>query len=638
MPVQTTYPGVYIEERPSGAHAIVGVSTSTTAFVGAAAKGPVDTPVRIFSFADYLRSFGPPLDDARPMGHAVQHYFNNGGSQAIVVRAVASDADTAFVVLDNGAGTPVDVLRLEAKGKGAWANSAAGIGVDVAASRTGTANDADLFNLTITYRTLDPVSNAPIVSAQETYLNLSMSPASPRYALNVVSASQIVVPSLPAALTSSVAGTSVGASAITTPLPVKATNHGMRISVDFGPAVDLVLFPTETADANHTAAEVVTAINNALTGAGLDATATQTAGVLTITSDTGAINSAVTVSPAPTGDITKDLKLGRAWGGAEVSGSAALRPKTATEGLAGGDDGGAVTANDIVPPSTTGIHALGSLIFPRFNLMCLPGLSSLDDAQIGSAMAYCKAERAFLIVDSPVGGWSTIPPNLGSLPAIGEHAAIYYPRLQATQALPGGASKTLDLPACGAVAGVMARTDASRGVWKAPAGRDAGLVGISALTRPTDDNLSGQLNPKGINVLRAFPGAGIVVWGARTLKGDDTASSEYKYVPVRRTTDYIASSLYLGTQFAVFEPNDPDLWAQLRFAVGNFMRGLFRQGAFQQSQQRTESDSFFVICDETVNPQSEIDLGRVNVVVGFAPLKPAEFVVITITQITQLED
>jgi len=102
-------------------------------------------------------------------------------------------------------------------------------------------------------------------------------------------------------------------------------------------------------------------------------------------------------------------------------------------------------------------------------------------------------------------------------------------------------------------------------------------------------------------------------------------------------TDYIAASLYLGTQFAVFEPNGPDLWAQLRLAVGSFMRGLFRQGAFQQSTARAESDSFFVLCDETTNPQTEIDLGRVNVVVGFAPLKPAEFVVVTIRQISQLE-
>jgi uncharacterized protein len=184
----------------------------------------------------------------------------------------------------------------------------------------------------------------------------------------------------------------------------------------------------------------------------------------------------------------------------------------------------------------------------------------------------------------------------------------------------------------------MARVDATSGIWKAPAGREAGIVGVSALTAVTDDNVSGQLNPKGIDVLREFPGAGIVVWGARTLKGDDTASSEFKYIPVRRLTDFIGSSLYLGTQFAVFQPNDPDLHAQLRLAVGSFMRGLFRQGAFQESAQRAEKDSFFVVCDETVNPQSEIDLGRVNVVVGFAPLKPAEFVVITITQISQLEE
>ena len=184
----------------------------------------------------------------------------------------------------------------------------------------------------------------------------------------------------------------------------------------------------------------------------------------------------------------------------------------------------------------------------------------------------------------------------------------------------------------------MARIDAARGIWKAPAGREAGIAGVSALTADTDDNLSGQLNPQGINVLRAFPAAGIVVWGARTLKGDDTQSSEFKYIPVRRLTDYLASSLYLGTQFAVFEPNDVDLHAQLRLAVGTFMRGLFRQGAFQQSESRSESDSYFVNCDAEVNPQSEIDLGRVHVVVGFAPLKPAEFVVITITQISQLEE
>ncbi len=641
MPAQTTYPGVYIEERPSGAHAIVGVSTSTTAFVGAAARGPVDAPVRIFNLSDYVRAFGPPLDEARPMGHAVQHYFNNGGSQALVVRVVGAGAAAASATLTvDGLPAGTKVLALTARGQGTWANAGGGVGMEASASRTGTANDSDLFNLTVRYRTLDPASNAPVISAEETYLNLSMSPKSPRNVLTVVGGSQLVVPSHPVALGPAAAATSVGAGAVASPLSVKATNHVLRVSVDFGPAVDLVLFPTEVADTNHTAAQIVTAINTAMTAAGLLATATQAAGVLTITSSATSLDSSVTVTPAASGDISKDLRLGRAWGGVETSGSAGVRPATtpAPVGFSLGDDGDPVAADNIAPASGTGIHSLTSLMFPRFNLMCLPGVTSDDDAALGNAMAYCKGERAFLIVDSPAAGFASIPPNLGSLPAIGEHGAIYYPRLLASQPLPGGASQSLNLPACGAVAGVMARTDASRGVWKAPAGRDAGIVGVSALTEPTDDNLSGQLNPRGVNVLRGFPGAGNVVWGARTLKGDDTASSEFKYIPVRRTTDFIASSLYLGTQFAVFEPNDPDLWAQLRFAVGSFMRGLFRQGAFQQSSKRTESDSFFVVCDDTVNPQSEIDLGRVNVVVGFAPLKPAEFVVITITQITQLED
>jgi len=648
MPVQTNYPGVYIEERPSGVHTIVGVSTSVTAFVGAAATGPVDSPQRVFSFSDYVRLFGPPIDDTRPMGHAVQHFFANGGSQAIVVRVLGAGALAAAATLKETLPAGTDVLTLIANGKGAWANWNGSVGTYIAADRAGTANPDDLFSLVVTYKTLDPKSNAPVQSAQESFLNLSMSPKHPRYVLNVVAASQLVVPSLPGTLTSTVKGTSVGAAAVANPLTIKPTAKTLRISVDFGPAVDIVLFAADTTDVSKTPAQISTELSAALSNAGLAATSSQSGGKLTITSDNAGLDSAVVVTPAPSGDLSKDLTLGLAWGGAEASGSAALRPATtppastpppavSTQSLTGGSDGSPVGPNDVVPPSGSGIYSLNSLLFPRFNLLSLPDLTSDDDAQISNAIAYAKGERAFLIVDSPKGGFAAIPPSLGSLPALGEHGAIYYPRLQAVEALAGGATRTLNLPASGAVAGVMARIDASRGIWKAPAGREAGIVAVSSLTKSTDDNVSGLLNPKGVNVLRAFPGAGIVVWGARTLKGDDTASSEFKYIPVRRLTDYIASSLYLGTQFAVFEPNDPDLWGQLRLAVGTFMRGLFRQGAFQQSPKRTESDSFFVVCDETVNPQSEIDLGRVNVVVGFAPLKPAEFVVITITQISQLE-
>lgn len=648
MPVQTTYPGVYIEEIPSGVHTIVGVSTSVTAFVGAASRGQANTPVRVFSFSDYVRAFGPPLDDTNPMGHAVQHFFTNGGSEAVIVRVLGENAGAAFAELRETLPSGEVVLTLTANGMGAWANMTDSVGLQVEVDRDGAANPADSFNVVVRYLTLDPKTNTAVTSAIESHPNLSMSPKHPRYALNVLGGSQLVVARVPDGLSSTEKGSSAGAGPVDS-FTLKADARTLRVSIDFEPAVDLVLFPTETGELTKNRGEIVSGLTTALKNAGLDprAAALEPSSTLRIESKTAGMDSAVTVTPAP-GDVSEALGLGLAWGGTEVSGSAGKRPAaTPTDdpkGLTGGADGGQVQPSHIVPtPGTgdvSGIFALGSLLFPRFNLLCLPGVTSGDAVEVFNAISYCKDERAFLVVDSPLGGFPgfpTSPPTLGSLPVFGEHAALYYPRLKLVEALFGGTTRTLNLPACGAVAGVMARIDATRGIWKAPAGREAGIGGVSGLTADTSDDISGQLNPKGIDVLREFPGAGIVVWGARTLRGDDTLSSEFKYIPVRRLTDNIASSLYLGTQFAVMEPNDPDLHGQLRLAVGSFMRGLFRQGAFQQSESRSESDSYFVICDATNNPQSEIDLGRVNVTVGFAPLKPAEFVIIAITQISQLE-
>jgi phage tail sheath protein FI len=183
--------------------------------------------------------------------------------------------------------------------------------------------------------------------------------------------------------------------------------------------------------------------------------------------------------------------------------------------------------------------------------------------------------------------------------------------------------------ACGIITGVMARTDTNRGVWKAPAGLDASINGVRALQVNLNDAENGMLNPLGINCLRFFPASGRVVWGSRTLRGADQLADEYKYVPVRRLALYIEESLYRGTQWVVFEPNDEPLWAQIRLNVGAFMHGLFRQGAFQG---QTPKDAYFVKCDKETTIQNDIDLGIVNIVVGFAPLKPAEFVVIKIQQ------
>jgi phage tail sheath protein FI len=208
-----------------------------------------------------------------------------------------------------------------------------------------------------------------------------------------------------------------------------------------------------------------------------------------------------------------------------------------------------------------------------------------------------------------------------------KNAAIFFPRLR--QPNPLRDNQAEDFAPCGAVAGVIARTDANRGVWKAPAGLDANLNGAPQLSVLLTDAENGELNQLGINCLRAFALGGRVIWGARTLRGADQLADEYKYIPVRRTALYIEESLYRGLQWVVFEPNDEPLWAQIRLNVGAFMQNMFRQGAFQGT---TPRDAYFVKCDKETTTQSDINLGIVNIIVGFAPLKPAEFVIVRIQQ------
>jgi phage tail sheath protein FI len=239
-----------------------------------------------------------------------------------------------------------------------------------------------------------------------------------------------------------------------------------------------------------------------------------------------------------------------------------------------------------------------------------------------------------LIVDPPSGwtdiatavkGASDLQANVGTNSA---NAAIFFPRLVKLNPLRDG--QTDQYTPCGTVAGIFARTDTQRGVWKAPAGIDATLVGVPKLTVPLTDAENGELNPLGVNCLRAFPVIGRVVWGARTMRGADILADDYKYVPVRRFALFLEESLYRGTKWVVFEPNDEPLWAQIRLNIGAFMHDLFRQGAFQGT---TPAAAYFVKCDKETTTQTDINLGIVNIIVGFAPLKPAEFVFIKIQQI-----
>jgi Bacteriophage tail sheath protein len=289
---------------------------------------------------------------------------------------------------------------------------------------------------------------------------------------------------------------------------------------------------------------------------------------------------------------------------------------------AGGSDGSAPKSSDYADA-----YPIADREIDIFNLLVLPAADGVTREQLwGPASIFCLQRRAFLIMDAPV--WSSAAEGAANVDAlriglVKDHAALYYPRVTVNvDGLP------VQVGASGSIAGLMARTDTARGVWKAPAGTEADIRAIAGLERRFSDGENGLLNPKAVNTLRVFPTA-VVSWGARTMDGDDANPSDYKYVPIRRLALYLEESLYRGLRWVVFEPNDEPLWAQIRLNVGAFMHGLFVQGAFQGQK---SSDAYFVRCDSETTTQDDRNKGIVNVWVGFAPLKPAEFVVLYLQQ------
>lgn len=531
MPATLSYPGVYVEEIPSGVHTITGVATSITAFIGRALRGPADEPIIINSFADFERRFGGLWVDSM-LGYAVRDFYQNGGSQAVIVRVINGTlADlTATIALPTG-GSPSGTILLDANSPGAWGSN---LSVMVDYNTADPMNplapaDPELFNLTIT-ETVDGV-----IRSREPFLGVSMNPNSRRYLPRVLEqSSQLVV--------------------------VRKNASGNWNDVPQSrPQINL---PSGSPP-------VVLAYSASTVNDGADI------------------------------------------GTAQFEGS---------------------------PSAKTGIYALAKT--DLFNLLCIPPPVRGGDTAASvyqKAMKYCEDRRAMLIVDPPV-AWGASPVTavsnatggLGTLGLSGtsaRNAALYFPRVVETD--PQRENQLDTFAPSGIVAGIMARTDTQRGVWKAPAGLDAAINGIQALQVNLNDAENGQLNPLGINCLRSFPISGRVVWGARTLRGADQLADEYKYVPVRRTALFIEESLYRGTQWVVFEPNDEPLWAQIRLNVGAFMQNLFRQGAFQG---KTPREAYFVKCDKETTTQNDINLGIVNILVGFAPLKPAEFVIIKLQQ------
>jgi uncharacterized protein len=507
MSPEYSTPGVFIDETGSGARSIADVATSITAFVGRAWRGKFDMPFAISGYAEYAQQFGGAWDDA-PMAAAVQQYFDNGGTQALIVRVLSRDAAGATFTLGSG-------HQFHAANPGSWGNN-----LRLTITRDAGASDDDTrFDLAILDDTsLRQDSLARGGSGEREYFaNLSMDPASARYAPTfLASESQLL--------------------RVQEPMPAGAPS---------------------------------------------------------------------------TGEITVD-----------ASGM----------GSDGSDIGFAEVADPALEATRQGIYAL--LDADLFNLLCIPPFAP-DTADNGmptwcAASQLCQQRRAFLIVDAPR-DWdaTTARASVADYAELQrEHAAIYFPRLLLHDPLQ---TQPRSCAPCGAIAGVFARTDAQHGVWKAPAGTAANLLGVDGLAVTLTDADQDALNPRGINALRNFSNIGVVTWGTRTLAGDDQLASTWKYIPVRRMALFLEESLSRGTQWVVFEPNGEALWAQLRLEIGAFMQRYFQRGAFQGSK---PEQAWFVQCDASTTSMSDLEQGVVNIVVGFAPLKPAEFVVIRISQFT----
>ena len=303
----------------------------------------------------------------------------------------------------------------------------------------------------------------------------------------------------------------------------------------------------------------------------------------------------------------------------------------ALDGTTSGDDG------TVLGPGDPGFRVALTALFDvggqadrieLYNIVCVPGLT--DSATIQTLQQRARRRRAFLLVDSGEGDTvaGVVATLAGKTGADAPNSAFYFPWVLAPDPLQDGALRAF--PPSGFVAGILARTDAARGVWKAPAGSGASLTGATGLTVTMSDAENGQLNPRAVNCLRTLPVQGTVVWGARTLHGDDARGSEWKYISILRMALFLEESLFRGTRWVVSEPNDEPLWAQIRLQVGAFMQDLFRQGAFQGTSPR---QAYFVKCDAATTTRADIDRGIVNAVVGFAPLRPAEFVVLQIQQV-----
>lgn len=561
-------PGVYVEEFESGMRPMEGVSTSTAGFIGLAEKGKtVGTPEFVSSFADFTRKFGgylpeKPYGDYRYLAYSVEQFFANGGARAYIMRAVASDAAAASV--------KVGPLTISAKNPGRWGNE---IKVSVVTASKGKTNVTEVSGDDKTGKVYT-VANASAFAEGDT-VAIKVNGKVTGY--NKIA--QVIGNTITFA--TAVKEDLVDNTAVPKKLIVSAE---LNVEIAYKDSVEVY----EGVSFNAASASYITKV---LAKSEL---------VDVVAADTTAV-------AAPISYFTSE---------AEAEKAVVL--------LAGGSDG---TAKGITPDIFMGVDngpgkRTGLAAFKEINnvsIMAIPGVTE-PAVQLALVTHCTNTGASFAVLDVPR---ELTKPNdvLTHKEKIdSDYAALYHPWIQVYDSLN---KKPAYIPPSGAVAGIYARSDIERGVHKAPANEVVyNAIGLEVLYNKAEQDI---LNPAGVNLIRALPGQGIRVWGARTT----SSNSLWKYVNVRRLFIYLEESIKAETNWAVFEPNDEMLWSRVGRTIRAFLRDMWRNGALVGS---TEDQAFFVNIGRDTMSQNDILNGRLICEIGVAPSRPAEFVIFRITQ------
>lgn len=603
------HPGVYVEEIPSGSKPIEGVATSIAAFVGAANRGPVGEPTLIGKFDDYVKEFGQIASTNDDMGLAVQAYYLNGGGAAYICRLASGATSSSTVSLDANSNpntsAQAGVMTVTASSPGTWADD---LYVRIL-------NPVLLFDLEVG-------TNAGTFVVEESYYGLSLQSSRGDFASTKVNAKSALV-----RIDSVIASLDLSA-ATEADLTDEDSDAATSDTLTVSDGTSDVMIISDTTDGSTTLAARISNISYVFdlhVGNREGSTFTAIEQFASISMDAGSENFAETIINDLSSLVTVDV----------ITGATSIQyPPPTSNGvqLAGG------AAATPTGPDFTALYENTLRKYRDISIIVLPG-SSWDGAtgqgNIAATLAHCESmKNRVVIVDPPAGTEleNATVVNGMSLPT-STYSVLYYPWVDMANPLyhpdkAPDADKTVQVAPSAIAAGMWAKIDGKRGVWKAPAGVETRLTGAAGLEFAVENLEQDQLNPLGVNCIRKLPSYGSVFWGARSLS--TKADPEWRYVPVRRTAIYIEESIYNGIQWAVFEPNDHPLWGSLRANIGTFMNGLFRAGAFQG---QTAKDAYFVRCGlgDTMT-QGDIDRGQVIVIVGFAPLKPAEFVIVRIQQ------